>query len=206
MRRPRLRRQPARGVVLIVSLVVLVLLTLAVMALLRSAATATALSGNLALQRAAVQATDRGIETAVAWLRDNQGQASSSSAAACSAGSTVLACDQASHGYLATRSDPASGQTWADWWTHLATSATPVSLAADASGHSVAYLIQRLCSATGDAASGSCAVPPGATECGQSHAAGATSTGCTAQVYYRITVRSSGPRNTVSYVQSLVAL
>jgi type IV pilus assembly protein PilX len=201
-------RQRQQGVVLLVALIVLVIMALATAALMRSVSSTSAVAGNLAFQQAATTSADRGVEAAVAWLENNHGQSSSATADACSAGSTVLACDQSGRGYLATRSDPGSTQTWADLWTRLvAAGSTPVSQATDAAGNTTAYLIQRMCSAAGDASTDNgCAIQPTSTECGQSHNVNSQSTSCTSQVYYRITVRTTGPRNTLSFTQAMVAL
>lgn len=204
--RPRAAQQ---GVVLFIALIVLVMMALATAAMMRSASTSTLVSGNLAFQQSAIGSSDQGIERAVIWLENNNGQTSSTTATTCTDGSatSVLACDQAAQGYLATRTDPSSSQTWADLWTQLkAAGATPGSLSTDAAGNTSTYLIQRMCSATGDAETGTCAVPPSSTECGQSHNVNGQSTSCTSQVYYRITVRTEGPRNTVSFTQAMVAL
>jgi type IV pilus assembly protein PilX len=201
---PRPRTQ--QGLVLFVALIVLVALALATAAMMRSVGSGQVIAGNLAFQQSAVGSSDRGTEAAVAWLENNKGLSSSSSASACSVGSSVLACDQSAQGYLATRSDPASSVALDAWWTTLAAAVTPVSLASDAAGNSVSYLIQRMCNATGDASGGNCAITPSSTECGQSHNVNSGSTGCDSQVYYRITVKTTGPRNTVSYTQSMVAM
>jgi len=187
---PRPRTQ--QGLVLFVALIVLVALALATAAMMRSVGSGQVIAGNLAFQQSAVGSSDRGLGAAVA--------------SACSVGSSVLACDQSAQGYLATRSDPASSVALDAWWTTLAAAVTPVSLASDAAGNSVSYLIQRMCNATGDASGGNCAITPSSTECGQSHNVNSGSTGCDSQVYYRITVKTTGPRNTVSYTQSMVAM
>jgi type IV pilus assembly protein PilX len=200
------RRGAQQGIVLFIVLVVLVVMALATAAMLRSVSSTTGITGNLAFQQAAVTSSDRGVETAVAWLETNNGASSSSSASACSSGSSVLACDQTSHGYLATRTDPTTSQTWADVWDSLSSSVTPISLGDDAAGNDVSYLIQRMCSATGDAATGTCSEAPSSSECGQSHSSNSSGIGCTSQVYYRITVKTTGPHNTVSFTQAMVAL
>ena len=83
----------------------------------------------------------------------------------------------------------------------------------------MAYVIQRLCSAAGDASSTSvdCTQSPnansgtcaGGSSC-DSQKINLKSSGGTgqngSQVYYRITVRVSGPRGTQSLVQVVVAL
>ena len=55
-----------RGVVMFIALLVMVALSLAGIALIRSADTATIVSGNLAFKQAAVYAVDRSVEQAVA--------------------------------------------------------------------------------------------------------------------------------------------
>ena len=53
-----------RGVVLVISLIVLVALTLAGIALVRSTDTANVIAGNMAFRMGALQAVDTGVETA----------------------------------------------------------------------------------------------------------------------------------------------
>lgn len=203
-----------QGVILVLVLIVLVALTLAAVALSRSTVTANGIAGNLGFKQSATSSADQGLEAAVAWLENNTGQASSASASTCATGSTVLACDQAAHGYLATRQDPGTAQDWPDLWDALvAAGARPGQSnggAADTAGNGVAWLIQRMCSAAGDPGSGTCSTPPDATGCGSSMGLGSNGGGgnlnCKSQVYYRITVQVSGPRNTTAWVQAMVAL
>jgi len=202
------RRQ--RGIVLVLALIVLVAMALAAIALTRSTFTSNAIAGNLAFQQAATTSADQGIEAAVAWLENNNGQSSSTTAATCSTsvGTTVLACDQASRGYIATRTDPSSTQTWPDFWTALVTAGTtPVALSADSAGNTVSYMIQRMCSAAGDAASTTCSTPPATSSCSNcSKASDSQNLTAATQFYYRITVQVSGARSTRSYTQVMVAL
>lgn len=203
---------PQRGISMLLVLIILMAMTLAAVGLRRSTLTANAIAGNLGMQRAAASSADQGMEVAIAWLESNSGQASSTSATACatSIGSTVLACDQPGHGYLASRADPASGQGWPALWDELATLATPGALGIDEAGNGVAYLIQRMCSSQGDASGGACSAAPTSGTCGSSQTigsnGGAGNLSCKSQVYYRITVKVSGPRNTFSYAQAMVAL
>jgi type IV pilus assembly protein PilX len=209
--------QNQRGIVLIMALIVLVALTLSALALTRSVYTSNAIAGNLAFQQAATHAADAGIEAAVAWLEANNGQTSSSTSTACTVGSSVLACDQLAYGYKAHKGvadDPSSGQTWAQYWQ---LSVAPYNLAvtlpaASNNDNTVSYIIQRMCSGSGDAqASGnSCTVSPVASSSscqgGSSCDAQMVNLGSVSQVYYRITVQVTGPHNAQSYVQSMVAL
>ena len=203
-----------RGVILVLVLIVLVALTLAAVALNRSTVTANGIAGNLGFKQSATSSADQGLEAAVAWLENNTGQASSASASSCAIGSTVLACDQAARGYLATRQDPGFAQDWPDLWAALVSAGAqpgqPNGGAADAAGNTVAYLIQRMCSSTGDPANGTCSSLPDAVGCGSGMGLGSNGGGgnlnCKSQVYYRITVQVSGPRNTAAWVQAMVAL
>lgn len=220
LRRPSHPARPPRGVALIMALIVLVALTLGALALTRSVYTSNQIAGNLAFQQAATHSADEGVEAAIAWLENNNGQSTSSTASACatSVGSTVLACDQTAYGYLATRQDPGSSQSWADFWSATLDSQS-LKLSTDSAGNTVAYVIQRLCSAAGDASSTSvdCTQSPnansgtcaGGSSC-DSQKINLKSSGGTgqngSQVYYRITVRVSGPRGTQSLVQVVVAL
>jgi Tfp pilus assembly protein PilX len=202
------RRQ--RGITLILALIVLVAMALASIALTRSTFMSNVIAGNLAFQQAATTSADQGIETAIAWIENNNSQSSSTTATTCatSVGSTVLACDQASHGYIASRTDPSSTQTWPDFWTALVTAGTtPVATSADSAGNTVSYVIQRMCSAAGDAASTTCSTPPATSSCSNcSKASDSQNLTAATQFYYRITVQVSGARSTRSYTQVMVAL
>lgn len=196
---PRLP-SPQAGVVLFFALVVLVLMMLAAIALMRSTLSTNLVAGNLVQQQAATVSADRGVETAVNWLEsNNSGTALHTSKAA--------ATDPVR--YAALRQDPGPAQSWDDFWTAALVPAGLVNtLPADAAGISVTYVIQRLCNAQGDPAAGSgCELSPAiAAASNSSKGAGVVGLSATGQVYYRITVRATGPRNTVSFVQAIVAM
>lgn len=191
-------RRGQRGVVLMIALIVLVAMTLAGIALVRSVDTSNIIAGNLAFQQAATHAGDTGTETAVAWLQANN------------AGTTLQANIFAS-GYAAARTDPAAGQSWDAFWNNvLVPAGQVVTLAQDATtGNTVAYTIQRLCNAIGNPVTPGvdCAVSQTAVaNNSSSKGSGVIALQYSSLVYYRITSRVAGPRNTVSYVQSIVAL
>ena len=194
-----------KGVVLMVALIVLVALTLAGIALMRSVDTSTMIAGNLAFQQSATNSGDTGIEYAVSWLEAN------------SSGATLHGHIYA-QGYSASRQDPAAGQSWDTFWTSvLAPNGQTLQVPANATtstiastGNTVSFAIQRLCNTTGDPVSVSvdCSVPQTAASSATSSSTGAgfIQLQVSTAIYYRITSRIVGPRNTVSYVQAIIAL
>lgn len=191
-------RARQRGVVLMIALIVLVAMTLAGLALVRSVDTSNIIAGNLAFQQAATQSGDIGTETAVTWLQANF------------AGITLQQSIPA-QGYVASRQDPAAGQSWDAFWTNtLVPAGQIVTLAQDTTtGNTVSYTIQRMCAQAGDPGVPltDCAISQtAATTSGSSKGVGVPPLQYSNQVYYRITTRVAGPRNTVSYVQTIVAL
>ncbi|MBI3901545.1 MAG: hypothetical protein HY306_01150 [Nitrosomonadales bacterium] len=202
-------RQQQAGVVLIIALIVLVAMTLAGIALVRSMDTTNIIAGNLAFRQAAVMEGDAGTEAAVAWLEANNGN--------------TLWTNSLANGYAANRVDPNSGESWDAFWlrvlqpnppslpiANLTCSGQACTLPTDTTtGNTVSYAIQRMCAdpAGGDPlVPGSlCAATP-AVSAGRCRTAGCIDLLVNTQVYYRITSRIVGPRNTVSYTQSVVAL
>jgi len=187
-----------RGVILMISMIVLVAMTLAGIALVRSLDTSNIIAGNLAFQQAAVNAGDVGTETAVTWLQNN-------------VAGTTLQQSIPAQGYVASRQDPAAGQSWDSFWTNtLVPAGQVVTLTQDSNtGNTVSYTIQRMCAQVGDPAVPltDCAVlQTTGSSAGSSKGSGVIALQYNSQVYYRITSRIAGPRNTVAYVQTIVAL
>lgn len=198
---PRVRGAPRRkqgGVVLMMALIVLVAMTLAGIALVRSVDTSVVIAGNLAFKQAATNSGDIGVEAAVAWLEANNS-------------GTNLHANAYAQGYAASRQNPSSGQSWDAFWTAvLVPTGQVVTLPQDATtGNTVAYAIQRLCNQAGDPtapATGCSVSQSSSTTASSSKTAGTVALLYSSQIYYRITSRIAGPRNTVSYVQAIVAL
>ena len=210
MPRPASNRSVGAG--LIVALVVLIVMSMGALALLRSVTTGLLIAGNFAFREAAVLAAESGSEAAIEWL------------AARNTG-TELLTDQADAGYYASLpmdlslSGQGDGKTAAlvDWdddqCVHRVATvclrAAPT-LAEDAAGHRVRYVIHRLCRTTGspDIANNSCLLFRSAA--GASGNRGQLSYGASKRfqssdtVYYRITVYVRGPRHTTAFVQTLV--
>lgn len=195
-----------QGVVLVIALIVLVAMTLAGIALVRSVDTTNIIAGNLAFQQAATQQGDRGVETAIAWLQANNTP-------------TMLNSNSPSNGYIANgaaaNQSPAANVSWDSFWNSTL-GANPVTLQLGTStaedpntGNTIRYVIQRMCSSTGAAftatsCSSSSQLTAGSS--GQGEEGGEVQLNALSMVFYRITTRIDGPRNTVSYVQAMVAL
>lgn len=190
-----------------VALIILVAMTLAGVALIRSVDTANVIAGNLAFHESATHAGDRSTEVAlVNWLAPNSVP-----------GVTTLYNDnQAQQGYFAARADPA-GVSWDAFWNSTlaanAVAANPVGATcanaqADVAGNTVCYVIHRLCTTTGqpNTSTNLCSQPPPSANSGGSQSAGAVPPAVRKPVYYRITTRIEGPRRTVSYIQTIIAL
>jgi len=205
----RTRRLPRRGhesgVVLILAIVVLVAMSLAALALMRSSMTGNKVAGNLAFQQSATQSADIGVETAISWLEQNR------------LGNTLwanVARSGTAPGYLATRSDPAAGQSWSDWWDALdanyKSAANPDGSGnpqEDSARNKTQFVIQRLCRSTGNPTDPiGCEKAPTATCSGCGNSGGPKPAPAPVQYYYRVTSRVIGARGTVSFVQVIVAM
>lgn len=185
---------PQKGVVLFITLIVLVAMTLAGIAMVRSVSTTNVIAGNLAFQQGATHAGDTGIESAIAWLEQNNT-------------GTTLHNSSAGAAYIAARQDPAAGQSWDNFW-NAQLSGQAKALTQDAAGNTASYVIHRMCLTAGapGAVGVNCATSPSSTATGGSKGALAIQLQYSGQVYYRITSRVAGPRNTVSYVQAIVSM
>jgi Tfp pilus assembly protein PilX len=192
------RRQ--QGVVMVIALIVLVAMTLAAIGMSRSIDTSNLVAGNLGFKQASLGSADKGLDTAYKWL-------------VARAGTSALNNNNAAEGYLSSSGGVEPKWTDPSAW---ATAAYLDGGAEDAAGNKISYVIHRLCTeentayndvgATGQ--SNKCATYKGmgGGSSGGSMSVGAPQHEGNPQVYYRVTARSEGPRNTVSYVQSLIAI
>jgi type IV pilus assembly protein PilX len=188
-----------RGAVLFIALIVLVAMTLAGIAIMRSVDTATLIAGNLAFKQGAVQSSDNGVEQAYQWLLANR---------------AALWSNNLGQGYNSGYATPV--------WTNAATWTNSVILGADPAGNTISYQIHRMCNCADTTYNGSSAGCPLGNQCaldnptgtgappppaaGDSFTVGAPGYLQDPRVYYRITVRTQGPRSTVSYIQAMVAV
>lgn len=216
MNRSRLSPAASRqaGISLVITLVALVMMSLAAVALMRNVDTTNLVAGNLAFKQATTSAADLGTESAITWLQNNN------------AGLTLYN-DNTGSGYYATSltnldvggKSSNAARALADWKGDNCAYAAGGSYAAcvrtsaalTANGYTTRYLITRMCKTTGDpnAAGNGCARPV-SNSAGQSPKRGELKYGedkrfaTPSGPYFRIVVRSEGPRNTISYTESYV--
>ena len=200
--RVRLAARRERGTILFVALIVLVAMSLAGIALMRSVDTNVLIAGNLAFRQGATAGGDRGIEDARAWINGN---------------AALLTDDQPNNAAF----------YWANWQQSLDlvgnnpdptianydwAAPDPKDLGLDSAGNRVQYVIHRLCNQAGapqppvqcvkSALAASPGTGPGGSNVVQPVGGGNVNMGTS--VLYRVTVRVTGPRNTVSFVQAVM--
>jgi type IV pilus assembly protein PilX len=169
-----------RGSSLIIVVILLVILMVSALALVRSSETMGAVAGNVAFKQAATDAADIGIAQATAWL------AALANAEAAVAG-VYYATQQNVDGY---------GLPTVDW--------TPVPATA-VNSFRIQYLVERLCQGPTPVANVTAQCLTNQNQQYGSRKVGSPSYSGTTAVYYRVTVRVRGPRNSESFVQSLLA-
>lgn len=213
-----------RGVVLILTLIVLVAMTLAAIALVRSVDTGNVVAGNMAFKQGATQTGDAGTEASIAFLRTG------------GVGGIAIAGAPASYkdhpisnndGYYATAQDldmtgnshdPKRGLV--DWDLNNCNGAvanvlasgclTPAPPVAAGAGNQVSYIITRLCSQALSPQDSLNNCVTFLAQGGQSPRRSELKYGLDRRFslipieFYRITSRVKGPRNTISYIETVV--
>jgi Tfp pilus assembly protein PilX len=198
--RPVPRRQ--RGAILFIALIVLVAMSLAGIALMRSVDTNVLIAGNLAFRQSATAGGDWGIEAANAWLRSSPELLNNDGLAA--GAPFYYATWQESLDLIGTN------PTIPDypWDTNL-----PLDLGFDSAGNQVKYVIHRLCDREGAPTDPlvkcvrstlSKSSGPNTPDSNRVKPMDDINQTSKSVALYRVTVRVTGPRNTVSYVQSVL--
>jgi Tfp pilus assembly protein PilX len=175
-----MKQSTEQGFALIMVMVLLAIMLIGALAMLRSSDASARVAGNISFQAAATKATDIGISEAARAL---DGMANTDVDIA--------------NTYFATR-QPENGDgilSTVDWREVAST---------EVGNYSVRRVIERMCQTT--------PVTDPTTQCMMyeqssvgSNKAGALAYANPASLYYRITVRVTGPNNTTSFVQALVS-
>ena len=172
-------RRNQHGVSLVIVLVVLAIILVGSLAMLRSTEVSSLVAGNVSFREAATQATDIGISTAGKAL-------------------DVMATPDTNiaNVYFATRQpEDADGLPTTVNWNSVATETV--------GNYSVQHVVERLCQTTPVTDPlADCMVRDG--EAAGSNKAGSLTYKNPPTVYYRITVRVTGPKSAAAFVQALV--
>jgi type IV pilus assembly protein PilX len=207
-----LRRRAQRGVSMLFTLMAMVILGFGAVALTRSVDTGTLIMGNLSFRQDAVMSSSSGAEQAITWLVSKQA-------------GTTLDSDIPLQGYYSSATedlDPTGNRTSAtnqlpivDWdgacmgmvKPQYTTCLKPVEGAA-VNSNRVWWFITRLCDSSGPPTGTNMCIRPAVAASNNVRDRGELSgprlTQGIAGPYYRIIVRVVGPRNTVSYTESLI--
>lgn len=170
-----------RGLALLFVLIALAVLAVSAYALVRNSDVSSLVSGNIAFRQGATQAAELGVSEAIATL-----------------GNPAFDRDDVQDNYFPViQALDANGLPNVDW----------DDIDVERSGlYDVQWVAERLCNDTPvtnpDA---ECQTSLGAEE-GNSIRAGAAVFTPPSRIYYRITVRASGPKRTESFVQALIAI
>lgn len=204
--------QRASGAGLVVALVMLIVMSMSALALVRAVSTGILVAGNFAFRQAAVMAAEAGSEAAIVWLTAR-------------AALPDLYSDQPDQGYYASLPDgldisgsaPTGAKVAVDWDKDTCNSRSDVTCVSaspettkDDAGQVIQYIMHRLCRSPGSPqdSANSCLLYRESSQVspkkGQFSYGASSRFKVDSAVYYRITTRVRGPRNTVVFVQTLV--
>ena len=209
-------RRAQRGLSILFAMMTLVLLSLSAVALVRSVDSGALVLGNLAFKQDATAASNVATEHALTWLKNN------------AAGATLDKDGAPGTGYFATSLDGldvtgrvtsnAKQMALVDWQGDGACSyvdpgdfntvcIAPKTETLD-DGSTAKWVVMRMCSSDGKVAAGNTCSRPVATSTStaseRGEVLGPRITANVASPYFRIVVRVQGPRNTVSFTESIV--
>lgn len=205
------------GLVLLVALIVLAAMTMAGIALVRSVDTNALVASNLSHRQGAQFAGEAGVEEARAWLLTKL--------------PTDLGADSNAYGYIATRlasldltgnstTTTTDNVKWKDFDDSIqAGSIAPRCRDKDDSGNRVCYVVNRMCDNAGAFDLATCDVITSSSGSSGDSSSGKRGSDVTYGLVdkiptgspshfalYRVTVRTSGPRNNVSFIQVFLAI
>jgi type IV pilus assembly protein PilX len=198
-----------RGVVLFFALIALVVMSLAAVALIRSVDTSTLIAGNLAFKQAAATSGDAGVESAIAAMAAMQTAMDTNGSKLFIDPAAALNVTDAANGFYSSSATPALNLSDPNIWVNGSSKFVGI----DASGNKIRYIIQRMCRIPDSLPlSPNCILSAPlpdtsqkTTPLPQDQCNSGPDCPTAGQVpQYRITSRTEGPANTVSYVQAFV--
>jgi len=211
-----------KGVMLLITLIILVAMTLAAIALVRSVDTTNLITGNMAFQQSSYDAGDIGIEQAIGYMYN----ATTNLVRNCDSTGVGTPCVTGYKSFHEPALEPpTAGQSWDSYWARMKTGPGVVPMVGLPSGYSGAFVIESMCTGNQQVnCLGSTVTIPGTNVSNTTLPVGINLGCATCQtgqiitsnsgvttvtvptIYYRITTRVEGPRNSVSYVQAQITL
>jgi type IV pilus assembly protein PilX len=198
------------GIVLFLAMIALVVMSLAAVALIRSVDTNSMIAGNLTYKQTAAISSSFGIESMADFIGPqsltygNTNDAANGYYAVCSTfdGSST---DRCSGGNLT------ADASWVAGTKSRLASDTLAGIAAgkDAYGNTIQYIVERMCHTAGTPSTANCleaaSDPSNGTFNIQNETRVFGGTPPTDSPIYRVTVRITGPKNTISYIQAFIS-
>lgn len=199
-----------RGLVLFFALVALVVMSLAAVALIRSVDTGAMIAGNLAFKQSATTAGDEGLDAAVTWLATTEASANTGQNVMTNNPAHPFNATDATRGYYANTVTTLNLYTDAAW-----DAITNIPEKVDNGDNHIRYIIQRMCRIAGVGVATADCLFSDPTDSGNATNVPLPQDVCTSSPsnpcpvagqtpLLRITVRTKGPKNTVSYLQAFV--
>lgn len=197
-----------RGVVLFIAMIALVVMSLAAVALIRSVDTNSLITGNLSFKQTSVLSSSYGIESLSDFLGNrpvdyarNSDPTNGYYAVCTTTQSGVNApCD----GALLTQAD-----TWEPGTTSRLAAGLDITGGVDAYGNTIEYIVERMCMNIGAVVTEGCLLARRGTDNGPKNVLNEIQVGAPELVtdipVYRVTVRVTGPKNTISYIQAFIS-
>jgi type IV pilus assembly protein PilX len=205
----RARMAKQRGVALFFALICMVAIMMAAVVLVRSVDTSSLIAGNLAFQQAATSSGDAGTEAAVTWLASIE--AANSTKNVLTDPTHPFNVTNAAAGYFASL-DPAKSLTASSGSRFVWDGTDSAVLTMDSSSNTTRYIIQRMCrTADVGVKDANCLFSSAVLDNNKQNiplpqeickGEGCPVAGQTPML--RITSRTQGPKNTLSYVQAYV--
>lgn len=180
-----------KGMVLIFALVILAAMIIAVLALLRTNDTSNSLTTNMLLKEGALISGNNGLEEAINTLN--------------SMGTVDLRTNHPDKGYYSTGQTTLNLKTGINW-EGSGNGVLAKRLPKDDLQNNVSYIIHRMCETAGPVETSGCVtnLQAGGSELSSKGGSGLTPLSGTVNVYYRITVKVTGPKDTEGYLQAMV--
>lgn len=213
------KKNTQNGVVLFIAMIALVVMSLAAVALIRSVDTNTLITGNLSFKQTSIASSSYGIESLSDYLgreiRREDGKLSNPGV-----GYYAVCTTTSSDPNLCDGLNITNNATWQAGARSRLADGIGITGGVDAYGNTVEYIVERMCRAP-DAdfedksatavgiVKSSCLVAKRNNDNGSKNVLNATLVGApdvlTDLPVYRVTVRVTGPKNTISYIQSFIS-